>query len=82
MALPEIIFRTVEFQLERVLEVGETDPELSTITQKLAYYNAMIEASEEDPLDDPDNQTEILEFLRTKREYYVEAYRNLINKVL
>ncbi len=62
--------------------IAINDPQINLAAKFVAYYSAMINASEEDPMEDDVEQAEMLEYLTGEHVKHVENYQRLINAVV
>lgn len=62
--------------------VAIDDPKVNLASKHIAYYSAMINAAEDDPFEDIDEQAEMLEYLNYELKQHVEIYQNLINAIV
>lgn len=51
-------------------------------SKSIAFYNAMIDAAKDDPMDDAEDQAALLEYLRRCLKEHVETYQQLVNAKL
>lgn len=80
MALSKHVWKELENQEKIVLDIK--DPRVDLFAKKIAFYAAMIDAAKDDPMDDPDDQTEILESLELRLKHDIVTYQNLVNEYL
>lgn len=80
MALSEFVYKTIEEQLEICLALD--DVALTETAKKIAYYNAMIDAAQDDPFDDAEEQEEILDYFKSVLKELTETYQGLVNDLL
>lgn len=56
------------------------DPQINLAAKFVAYYSAMINAAEDDPMEDAAEQAEMLEHLNHELKHHVEIYQQMINE--
>lgn len=59
----------------RALEI----PEIVDLAQDIAYYTAMIDAAEDDPIEDLQTHEAIMRYFKKQREASMDRYMSLIN---
>lgn len=80
MAVSPTVWLTIDEQRLMVHEIN--DERVIHLSKNIAYYSAMIDAAEADPLDDPDDHQEVLTFLRESLQRNIEEYQQLVNDLL
>lgn len=80
MALSDYVWETLEEQEKKVLDIP--DRRVLHFASKLAFYYAMLDAAKDDPMDDPEEQAEILEYFEKVLKDTVETYQQLVNEQL
>lgn len=70
------------FKQQEDLVMALDNPEITEVAKRLAFYDAMIDAAEHDPLDDPEDHNEILQLMKTTRQELVETYQQLVNDAM
>lgn len=80
MTLPQRVYATARQQEELV--VALEDRRITDLAKRIAYYAAMIDAAEADPLDNPKEQQEILRHFRNVMNENVQTYQILVNEAL
>ncbi len=80
MAVPQLVWNVVAEQLEKVMELDV--PEINQLAKKIAYYDAMIDAAEDSPLDEAEDQAELMQFFKETRQVLIEGYQSLVNEHL
>lgn len=78
--LSDRIYQVLDQQLELVLAID--DDEVTETAKKIAYYCAMIDAANDDPFDNADEQNEMLEYLAKNLTELIEKYQELVNDKL
>lgn len=67
---------------QHTLVTSLATPEIISVAHDLAFYYAMLDAAQDDPLDDEEEQTELVHYLMTQLKELVERYQTLVNDVL
>ena len=80
MDIPEYLLDSIEEGRTEVLALDS--PEIIHEAKNIAFFNAMLDAALEDPLDDPDEQTMALNFFKKNIQDHVEKYQELVNEAL
>ena len=80
MSVPRILWLEIDEQRLLVHEIN--DERVIHLSKNIAYYSAMIDAAEADPLNDPEDQQEVIAFLRETLQRNIEEYQQLVNDVL
>lgn len=56
--------------------------EITEVAEDIAYYSAMIDAAEDDPLNDREEHYAMLAYLKKEHKDLVEHYQSLVNSYL
>lgn len=75
MAIPEALLTVIKNYESSCLAID--DPEVILQAKFVAYYAAMLNAAEEDPL--VEFQDEMVEYLTAELKTHVEIYQQLVN---
>lgn len=79
MAISQFIYDTIERELNKVVELK--DPKVIETAMKLSFYVAMVDAAEDDPMDDED-QPEMLEFFAGRIQELTREYQEIVNDLI
>lgn len=74
----KIFFDVIESQLEIVMALE--DQEVTETAKELSYYVAMLDAAEDDPMEDQDRQDVIVAVLKHRIQELTEQYQQLVNE--
>lgn len=80
MTIPAIVLKTIK-DYEQVC-IAIDDPQINLAAKFVAYYSAMIDAAEDDPMEDVDEQAAILDYLKAEHKKHTENYQQLTNDKL
>ena len=80
MALEPYLIKVVNDQRDLVLALE--DPDITRHAKLIAYYSAMRDAAIDDPMDDPEDQKDILALLESRLQEHIETYQDLVNNAL
>lgn len=80
MAIERFVMKTIEDGRTQVLAID--DPAVILEAKNIAFYSAMIDAGEDDPVEDEDAHLEIINYLRFELKSHVETYQELTNELL
>lgn len=80
MALSSIVYTTLQEQHDLVVAIES--PSITKLAKHIAFFYAMLDANAEDPMDDPEDDREIVDFLKTQLQTFVEVYQELVNNEL
>lgn len=62
--------------------VALKDPTVIETAMRLSYYTAMVDAATHDPLDEPDEQEQMLTIFQAKIQEETEKFQELVNDLL
>lgn len=80
MAVAKLVWDVLENQQKQVLLLN--NPRLILEAKNIAFYAAMIDAAEDDPMSDPEEQIELLTHFRSKMYQHVQVYQDLVNNLM
>ena len=78
MSVSQHVWNTLANELDKVLALDV--PEITELAKKIAFYDAMIDAATDDPLDDPEHQDELMQFFTEVRSELLSTYQELVNE--
>lgn len=80
MTVPQHLLDIIEDQRKLVLELD--DPKITHLAERIAYYSAMLDAAEADPMDEPELQEAMLAHFKDVLTKHIEEYQSLVNEQL
>lgn len=80
MSVSKVTYDVIEEQFNRV--VALTDPKVIEAAMKLSFYVAMVDAAKDDPMDEEDEQQELLTFFENKVKELTEEYQEIVNDLI
>lgn len=69
-------------QEQRQMVVDLDDLEVTLLAKQIAFYAAMINAANDDPLDEPENHTAVMHVMTRVFNGLVEEYQKKINLLI
>jgi hypothetical protein len=81
MARPNgYVLNVIADQLQQVLRID--DPRVIREAKNIAFYSAIIDAAEDDPIEDAEDHADYLEFFNEHLTAHVEEYQKLVNELM
>jgi hypothetical protein len=80
MSVSKLVLNTIKTQHAHVVDLEHQD--VTYWAKSVAFYYAMLIAADEDPLDDPEDQAEIIEFFKKVLNNSSEHYMESVNKYM
>lgn len=82
MSVSKFVYETIEEQLDRVVALRHIQEAICVTAMQLSFYVAMVDAAKHDPMDDEDEQQELLTFFENKIKELTEEYQKIVNDLL
>lgn len=80
MSLHPEVLKELKHQL--VLVLALTSSEIQDAAGRVAYFSAMIDAADDDPFEDEEDQAEILAILHNELNTALSDYMSLVNDAM
>lgn len=80
MSLSKLVMNTIRTQHDHVVNLE--DQVVTLWAKRVAFYYAMLIAADEDPLDDQEDQAEIIELLKKLLNDCSECYMESVNRYM
>lgn len=80
MSLSKLVMNTIKTQHDHVVNLE--DQVVTLWAKRVAFYYAMLIAADEDPLDDQEDQAEIIELLKKLLNDCSERYMESVNRYM
>lgn len=76
----EVLIEIIDQQFDICMSFD--DSEILEEAKAIAFYSAMIDAALDDPLDNAEEQSEMLDYLKKTMQDHIETYQQLVNAKL
>ena len=80
MTVSTFVYEVIEEQLNIV--VALTDPRVIETAMKLSFYMAMVDAANDDPMDEESDQQEMLVFFNNHIKELTNTYQQIVNDLI
>lgn len=80
MSPDKFLLKIIEGELKKVVALD--DPRITHHALRIAFYSAMHDAALDDPMEDAEDQTSMLEYFTSKITEHVETYQKLVNDAM
>lgn len=81
MSVSKVTYDVIEEQLNKVVMLPYSRV-LQETAMKLSFYVAMVDAAKDDPMDEEDEQQELLTFFENKIKELTEEYQEIVNDLI
>ena len=78
----DYLIEICETEREKVRVLENDLPEIAEMALDIAYYYAMLDAANDDPLDDEDEHTALTAYLLGRLKELIERYQSTVNAYL
>lgn len=80
MTISTFVLDTIDRERDKC--VALTDPMVIDAAMRLSFYVAMLDAAKDDPMDDEEDQRDMLLVLENRIAELTEKYQHLVNQLI